>query len=1515
MSLNITEMNLHLPQSYEASTELAEIAAVPHQIISPRNGKPVIGIVQDTLVGSYRITRPNVEFTRREFMNLMMWNRRFEGNLPKATGLSGGWTGQQVISQLMPPINLDIENDSYEDNKIKDNIVKIRQGNISQGIFDKSIFSKPSKGIIHVTYNDYGSKDTVNFIDAMQNTIEQFLVYNGFSVGISDLVADKQTKEKIEEEIKKKKKGVEDIILQVHMGLFDNNTGKSNHEEFENRVIGSLNKATSEAGKIGLGSLAIENRLIAMVKAGSKGGNINISQMIATVGQQAPEGRRIPNGFNDRTLPHYKKYDDGAEARGFVESSFIKGLTPQEFFFHAMSGREGLIDTAVKTSETGYIQRKLVKVMEDLAIQFDGSVRDAKGNIIQFHYGEDGINSTKIESTSLGLANLTEDDITEKYGMVGADLSDILSDGTVRGDDAAVLEKYVEDIFEARELLVEKVYKNKLNGSLFAAVNLERLILNTEVKFNLNSKTGKTDLIPSYVIEGINKIIAKTQPYHTLWKALVRFHLAPHKLIVAKRFTRQAFDTMCEILIVKNYQAWAQPGELVGIIAAQSIGEPSTQMTLNSVDWDTEIMIAKNGRIVCPKIGEFIDNYYNSLPTDSDRIKYLPNNQIYIELDDGNDWKAISCDEDGKMKWTKLEAITRHPVVNEDGTDTILEVETESGRCVKATKGMSFLTLIDYGIHPIKGSDLKIGDVLPIANNLTIESIGLINTFSIAPLLSKTEWLHGTDAIKALNVMKEADKNKERHWFQKNQGVLFTIPYSRSDAFRDASTKSKNTNFVNIKEGFVYPKKMMGDVSQIPEDIPLTKEFGFFVGSYLAEGMSNATQICITNNDMPYLKQIERLMDSWNVGTHIVSEKRYCEKTNIRGTTTSLIIHSTLLAKVMKETFGRVSYSKTIPDWVFQASDDFVKGLVDAYICGDGTVSKDSGVICVSSVSNDLLVRFGTLLSRYKIFSTTRKFTPPKRLFDSVAECTTLSIPEKYSEVFYRYFTLSLQYKQEILDYFYNSPSMKTDIKFRREIYNEVILDKIKSIKEVRPIKGRVYDLTVDDTKNFTCVGNMTLRDTFHLSGVAAKSNMTRGVPRLNELLTVTSNPKATSLTVYLKPEFRSKKEKAREVAQDLELTLLRDITIKAAIYFDPKKDETILPEDRDLMKFYNIFEKGIGEEEDAKEDWSKWVLRLELDREKMFNKNISMDDIAFVLENSNIGSEINLVYSDFNATKLIMRIKITQENNVLDNLTDLKKFQNKILNSIVIRGVPGIKAVTFRKEEEFVELVEGQYKSVQQYVLDTDGSNFMEVMNHPAIDGNKLISTNVHDILENLGVEATRQVLLNEISELFEEAGVNYRHLGLLCDVMTRAGRLMSVDRYGINKNDIGPLAKASFEETGKILLKAAVFGEIDPITGISANIMMGQPIRGGTSFSQILVDEVAMKGLMESLPEGEEAEDDIAVDETLTNDQILNEIYNANPSDPCSTAQLKMNVMLPPSTNLIEEPDIVLEVLDDDK
>jgi len=635
------------------------------------------------------------------------------------------------------------------------------------------------------------------------------------------------------------------------------------------------------------------------------------------------------------------------------------------------------------------------------------------------------------------------------------------------------------------------------------------------------------------------------------------------------------------------------------------------------------------------------------------------------------------------------------------------------------------------------------------------------------------------------------------------------------------------------------------------------------------------------------------------------------ENTGIHGTSTSLIIHSTILAKLMKSWFGRVSYEKHMPTWALQAPDAFLHGLIDGYISGDGTVDKRQGTIHATSVSRDLLEDIQCILARYGVYSKMTTTMPERGRFQSVARNYTITLPAKYSTQFAKHFTLSAVHKQERLDE-HHSHRTVGDVRSKWDTTNDVVWDKIKSIEEVQPMgEGWVYDVTVAETKNFMTKSLILQRDTFHQAGVASKSAVTRGVPRLRELLKVTQNPKASSLTIYLKPEYRNNKEKAREVVQDLELTVLRTITNKVAIYWDEKDDTTVVEEDKDLMRFHALFEEAERAEQAATDPLSKWVLRLELNREEMFNRNLSMEEVVSVIKMT-FSFEIDIVYSDYNSDKLVMRIRLPNKDkkdkdtaSQQDDFTNLKKFQNKLLNSIVIRGLPGIKAVTFRKDSQYVENINGKYEPVEQYVLDTDGSNFIKVMNHPAVDGTKLYSTNVWDVYEVLGIEATRAILFHEINGLFESVGVNFRHLCLLCDVMTRFGRLMSIDRYGINKNDIGTLAKASFEETEKILLKAALFGEVDPVMGVSANIMMGQPIRGGTAFSQILMDDQVLAQLLK----------DVDVDEHALEEEKVGDVSQWEETtaltDPCGAAPFQMNMVMPNAVPIMEEPDVEINIM----
>ena len=1472
------EMNAHIPQSYEATAELQEIASVPMQIIRPRDAMPVIGVVQDALAGAYLATRPNNFFTRREFMNMMMKNKRFQ-NVPQPNA-NGRYTGQQIIGTLFPPININMENSRYEADPQDYNKVNIREGQFNQGVLDKGLFNKAGKGIVHTIYNDYGPKEAVDFMDGLQSMVETYLIMKGFSVGISDLIADEETKKKMEVTIAEKKKEVDDMILQVHMDLFTNNSGKSNQEEFEAKAIGILNKATVDSGKFGVESLSDENRLMTMVRSGSKGDATNVAQMIACVGQQAPEGRRIPYGFTDRTLPHYKMFDDGAEARGFVEGSFLRGLTPQEFFFHAMSGREGLIDTAVKTADTGYTQRQLIKAMEDLMTQQDGTVRDATGKIVQFRYGEDGVNSTKIEGISLPLGKFTEEQIQTKFGLEGVDFSQILTSGTERGDDADLLEEFVEEICKDRRMLVEGVFGGGRSTALFAPLNIERLLNNFKIKFNLD-KTQPTSLTPSTVLKGINSIIERTQPYNKIWAASLRYHLAPHKIIVEERFTQEVWETLVQAIVVKNWKSWAPPGELVGIVAAQSIGEPATQMSALS---STFVVINSKTDSYSGPIGKYID----TLLRNSSSVVPVGDNSVVLDLD--QDIYILGVSDSEKTSWKRISQISRHPA-----NGGMVEVHTRSGRKTTATLSHSFLKRSVKGIVPVLGSDLKIGMRIPVATKISVvpnpttfvkqgnTTFTLDKEFGwVCGIYLADGYINGNSSIISKVAPIVAVKLSE---FCKEYGFEFSENTYQGEygPSKDNIIYSKDLkNFLSGTFGQGSYDKVIGTVVY---HSPLSFIEGLVGGFFDGDGNVNADrqQIRASSRSKALIEGINRLLG-------------YCSMFGILSEEASVRIP------------GKVQYTLSIPrkyasqyyttiGFELPEKASALKEVIE-YNNRDDVHSQQEMIDKIPELGG-VIARLGKLLQMPGQSRTYGRWIKK----ESIGRRTLEEYVENFKEM------IQLYVNPLIID------EVKENLAILESAVNsDVLWDEIIDLVYLDDPKEYVYDFTVPGNDSFMVDDNILVHNTlntFHQAGVAAKSAMTRGVPRLKELLKVTKNPKANSLTIALKPAFRNDKDHVREVVQDLELTLLRDIVLKAGIYYDPDDESTIIQEDKDVIAFFN--EMQLRSEELNDKSYSKWIIRLEFDREKMFNKNITMDDVYFVVHNAygyygDDDDNIKTIYSDYNSQKLLMRIRPKINDNTFDDqLSSIKKFQNLLLNNTIIRGIHGIRAVTWRKDNSRVEEINGKYEEVTQYLLDTDGTNFIAIMNHPAVDGDRLYSTNVHDIYEQLGIEATRATLYSEINSLFGEADINYRHLGLLCDIMTHTGRLMSADRYGINKMDTGPLAKACFEETEKILLRAALFGEMDPVTGVSANIMTGQPIRAGTGFTHILLDEMALPRMMEGLSPLEADEEEVEVpDQELINA----ELYGAD-NDQCSQLQTQMNMTLPIGGATIEEDDIEIVAL----
>lgn len=593
------EMNMHMPQNEMAETELKHLAAIPYQMVSPASNSPIIGIYQDSMLGSFQFTRPNKSFTPRDAMNLLMMYSHVDVDKLFANGKER-ISNFDIMSQILPPVTLKYKTKLYdedEDYETSNNVLEIRNGKYIRGQLEKSVLGSTTKGIIHRICNDFGNMQSTHFVDDLQNVVTEYMKTSAFSVGISDLIADRKTQDSIIQAITVQKQEVQSIIDKVHLGIFENNTSHSNQKEFEGSVNNVLNKATEQAGKIGRKSLSKTNRFLMIVNSGSKGSLINISQMVSCVGQTNVDGKRIPYGFDSRTLPHFSKYDDSPNARGFIENSYISGLTASELFFHAMGGRIGLIDTAVKTSQTGYIQRRLIKGLEDIKVEYDMTVRNNKGKIIQFTYGDDGFDSIRVECQTIPLVGMTTEDVYVYYDIIGVndqhnDLLDIYNKGTVtrvkrqREKTAAKCKEYIDTMLETRDTLVTNVFLNKNDNDVRMPIAFQNIIANIQGQLNL-SASSIIDITPFEAFELIEEYYRKMEQIHyapptELFRVMYYYYLTPKSLLIKKRFHRKGLIMLLETIYLKYKQAIVHPGEMVGVIAGQSIGEPTTQLTLNT---------------------------------------------------------------------------------------------------------------------------------------------------------------------------------------------------------------------------------------------------------------------------------------------------------------------------------------------------------------------------------------------------------------------------------------------------------------------------------------------------------------------------------------------------------------------------------------------------------------------------------------------------------------------------------------------------------------------------------------------------------------------------------------------------------------------------------------------------------------------------------------------------------------------------------------------------------------------
>ena len=399
------EMNLHVPQSEEARAEAKLLMLVQKHILSPRYGGPIIGGLQDYISGAYLLTSKFMLLTREEVVELLSV-AGYNGPLPEPAIFAPKeyWTGKQLVSLFLPKdfnfkgrANISVgEIRCDSEDCFHDSYVVIKKGILLEGVLDKkSIGSQQPNNMLHRLVKEYGEDFARGFLD---NVFKMFLRYAekyGFTMSYDDVVIPEEAEKKISEILREAERKVQELIKQYEEGKLEPYPGKTPEETLEMKIMEVLSEARDRSGEIASMYLSPLNNAFIMALTGARGNILNLTQMSAVLGQQSIRGERIKRGYHNRTLPHFKPGDRGPAARGFVYSSFRRGLKPTEMFFHAAGGREGLVDTAVRTSQSGYMQRRLINALQDLRVEYDGTVRTTYGGMVQFIYGEDGIDPMK----------------------------------------------------------------------------------------------------------------------------------------------------------------------------------------------------------------------------------------------------------------------------------------------------------------------------------------------------------------------------------------------------------------------------------------------------------------------------------------------------------------------------------------------------------------------------------------------------------------------------------------------------------------------------------------------------------------------------------------------------------------------------------------------------------------------------------------------------------------------------------------------------------------------------------------------------------------------------------------------------------------------------------------------------------------------------------------------------------------------------------------------------------------
>lgn len=1346
------EMNIHLAQSVQARNELKRIANVKYQIVSVKDSNPIIGCQQDTLSGAYMLTDPSVRLKGWEIANILC-------NTSSTTKLeiemNKEYTGHELFSHIIPS---GINDTKKSGDKIT---FQVDNGKLITGFLNDKSLSTSKNSIIHFIWDKYGPNHTKKFIDDSQKLVLNYLLYRGQTASFQDALISDAVSNQIQQIISSK-------ILESKYAItqFENEIDQQSLESIETALSSELNAIQANVGQILMSHFGKDNFFWVAAESGAKGKSINIAQISGVIGQANVLGSRMRKKIENRSLIYFHSDDDTPEARGFIKNSFLKGLRGYEFFYNAIGGREGLIDTAIKsvTWETPIViienrQPKYTEIGKWIDMMLDNNptkvqhfterrmelmdtdgvfipTTDYNGNVtwgavsaITRH--DPGNELYEIKTSGGRTVIVTESKSLLVWNKITRQFKEMLTPDIKVGDFVPVTSELNEppisiSSIDVYNYLSKSEYMDNKSSNIlpkdFLLDKMNGLFIGL---FLANGTLADESIIITNINENINNFVKKWFDNNSIkWAQDNEETIVGYSTILTNFLSNLVgYDT--ENKYIPSEAFIAQESFIINLLDGYFSG--NSCITENSIDTNSKSKRLIEGiNMLCSRIGVF-------------GKVYMDNNSLY-NLKISDQWaklfseKVTLLEENKNKKMKEINWSMKHKTF-ESFNNVVLDEIIE-------------INIIDTSKHP-KVYDLTIPSTF---------NFGLANGLQVRDT-AQTGYIQ-RQLIKGLEDLYIRYDGTNRN----ANGIIIQSVYG--DNGINQATQSELTLNILQMNNKTLAEKLTFTTDQIKK---LSKEHKISIKELTDYNEKHLAKLKMLRDEMRDI-QANSLIDFKNL------EEKYMFPVNLYRITQF--------------------YSKKKEN--LELSPMEVEDAIENFL-------------------NDYDYRIVTSL--------------------------------KPTDKFMKQDDRSIKFLFEVGLYEYISPfKCIFEYGLSRKDFN-IMMDEIKlcftkSIVEPGEMVGIIAAQSIGEPTS-----QMNL-NTKHFAGVAGKGSSNMGVSRIQELIHYSKNIKTPQMFIYFNKPCDTDRIALNKTISYFKHLSIRDLTSSAEIYYILNTNDS----NTKKLKADNVSSPFFVNNLKVDINSLPFVFRLKLNIENMLEKETSLLDIKTKIISYWYKNYTNFKILTKNEKEVISRISrcAILSNNITDNeqiihirfsmssfnYNIITEFLRMIFDDITLKGIENIQDISVVQERRVSFNKEsGDVVIDKEYIVETSGINIEQLRIMKNIDFTRTKCNDTATTLRLYGIEAARQILIHELTQTYVSAGtkINQNHLSLLIDQMCHSGDIISMDRFGLAKIDIDPIARASFEKTMDHFINAALFNEKDTMKSISSRIAIGRVISGGTGIFEL--------------------------------------------------------------------------------